>query len=83
MPAAAPASTFTKAGGLLAYSADLNALYRRCADFVDKVLKGAKPADLPVERPTKFWLAVNSQTAKRLGVTVPPTIMSRADEVIE
>ena len=83
MPAAAPSSTFTKVGGLLAYSADLNALYRRCADFVDKVLKGANPADLPVERPTKFWLAVNSQTAKRLGVTVPPTIMSRADEVIE
>lgn len=83
LPAAAPTSTFTKLGGLLAYSADLNALYRRCADFVDKVLKGAKPADLPVERPTKFWLAVNAQTAKRLGVTVPPTIMSRADEVIE
>jgi ABC-type uncharacterized transport system substrate-binding protein len=83
MPAAAPSSTFTKVGGLLAYSADLDALYRRCADFVDKVLKGANPADLPVERPTKFWLAVNNQTAKRLGVTVPPTIMSRADEVIE
>jgi len=83
LPAAAPTSTFTKVGGLLAYSADLNALYRRCADFVDKVLRGANPADLPVERPTKFWLAVNSQTAKRLGVTVPPTIMSRPDEVIE
>ncbi len=83
LPAAAPTSTFTKVGGLLAYSSDLNALYRRCADFVDKVLKGANPADLPVERPTKFWLAVNSQTAKRLGVTVPPTIISRADEVIE
>jgi putative ABC transport system substrate-binding protein len=83
LPAAAPTSTFTKVGGLLAYSADLNALYRRCADFIDKVLKGANPADLPVERPTKFWLAVNSETAKRLGVVVPPTIMSRADEVIE
>ena len=83
IPAAAPTSTFTEVGGLLAYSADLNALYRRCADFVDKVLKGIKPADLPVELPTKFWLAVNNKTAKRLGIAVPPTIMSRADEVIE
>ncbi|WP_414642276.1 ABC transporter substrate binding protein [Bradyrhizobium sp.] len=83
LPAAAPTSTFTRVGGLLAYSADLNALYRRCADFVDKVLKGSRPADLPVELPTKFWLAVNDKTAKRLGVTVPSTIMSRADEVIE
>jgi putative tryptophan/tyrosine transport system substrate-binding protein len=83
LPAAAPTSTFTKVGGLLSYSADLNALYRHCADFVDKVLKGSKPADLPVELPTKFWLAVNNKTAKRLGVTFPPTIMSRADEVIE
>ena len=83
LPAAAPTSTFTRVGGLLAYSADLNALYRRCADFVDKVLKGSRPADLPVELPTKFWLAVNNKTAKRLGVAVPSTIMSRADEVIE
>lgn len=83
LPAAAPTSTFTKVGGLLAYSADFNALYHRCADFVDKVLKGSAPANLPVELPTKFWLAVNNKTAKRLGVTIPSTIMSRADEVIE
>lgn len=83
LPAAAPTSTFTKMGGLLAYSADFNALYHRCADFVDKVLKGNAPANLPVELPTKFWLAVNNKTAKRLGVTIPSTIMSRADEVIE
>lgn len=82
-PAFAPTSTFTRVGGLLGYSADFNALYRRCADFVDKVLKGSRPADLPVELPTKFWLAVNGKTAKRLGITLPPTIMSRADEVIE
>lgn len=83
LPAAAPTSTFIKVGGLLSYSADLSALYRRCADFVDKVLKGSRPADLPVELPTKFWLAVNNKTAKRLGVTIPSTIMSRADEVID
>ena len=83
LPAAAPTSTFTKVGGLLAYSADFNALYHRCADFVDKVLRGSAPANLPVELPTKFWLAVNNKTAKRLGVTIPSTIMSRADEVIE
>src|SRR5690348_17328295 len=61
LPAAAPTSTFTKVGGLLAYSADFNALYHRCADFVDKVLKGSAPANLPVELPTKFWLAVNNK----------------------
>lgn len=83
LPAAAPTSTFTKVGGLLAYSADFNALYRRCADFVDKVLKGSRPANLPVELPTKFWLAVNNKTARHLGVTIPSTIMSRVDEVIE
>jgi ABC-type uncharacterized transport system substrate-binding protein len=57
--------------------------YRRCAYFVDKVLKGSMPADLPVELPTKFWLTVNLKTAKALGITMPPTIMARADEVIE
>jgi putative tryptophan/tyrosine transport system substrate-binding protein len=83
LPAIYPFGTYVKGGGLISYGPNVADMYRRAASYVDRVLRGQKPAELPVEAPTRFELLINLNTAKALGLTVPPPLLTRADEVIE
>jgi putative ABC transport system substrate-binding protein len=83
LPAVYPYRLYTKVGGLLSYGNDVFDNYRRAAGYVDRILKGEKPSELPVQAPVKFELVLNLKIAKDLGLTLPPTLLARADEVIE
>ena len=83
LPSISLVASWVDAGGLMSYGSDLNFQYRRAATYVDKILKGTKPADLPIERPTKFEFVINLKAAKQIGVTIPPTVLGQADRVIK
>ena len=83
LPAMYPNSEFVDAGGLMSYGPSYTDSWRRAADFVDKILKGTKPADIPVEQPMKFEFVINLKAAKQIGLTIPPNVLTRADRVIK
>jgi len=83
LPTMLDSSVYVEAGGLMSYSSSYEDLYRRSAVYIDKILRGSKPADLPVEQATKFELVINLRTARALGLTIPPSLLLRADQIIE